>query len=420
MIEQELRAAGLPPLPRLAWAEIDLEALASNVRAIRSLVEPGVAIAAVVKADAYGHGLIEAAAAFVRGGTERLCVATLDEGLALRRAGMTAPVLVLFSIPVDAVARAVAADLELVAADEDAVKALLAAWRAAPDGRSGRDLRLQVEIETGLARAGVEPDRAARLVMEIVNTPGCRVTGLWSHLARSEDAEVSAEQERLLQRAATGLRDASLSVPPLHLAATGGLFAASGGHPAMVRPGLCLYGELPEDFPIDPSARAAADALRPAMTLKARPLRIAHIAAGTPVGYGGRWTAERPSRIATLPLGYGDGWARVYQPGAVALIRGRRVPLVGSVAMDAIIADVTDVPEATSEDEFVLLGAQGTDRITAQELARRRTTITWEVTTGIANRLPRVYHADSGWVSVRTLDEGSRLGAGSADPGAVR
>ena len=171
----------------------------------------------------------------------------------------------------------------------------------------------------------------------------------------------------------------------------------------MVRPGLALYGELPDGLPIEGPARDAAAALRPVLKLAARPLRIAEVAAGAPVGYGGRWTAERPSRIATIPIGYGDGYARTSQPGAEALVRGRRVPVVGSIAMDALAVDVTDVPGISRDDEVVLLGAQGGERIAAAELARRRTTIAWEVLSGMAYRVPRVYHRDARPIGERTL-----------------
>jgi alanine racemase len=167
-----------------------------------------------------------------------------------------------------------------------------------------------------------------------------------------------------------------------------------------------LYGIAPQ-IP-DGAAFAAAGAgvaarLRPAMSLHARPRRVADVPQGSPVGYSGLWTAPRDSRVATLPIGYGDGYVRNYQPGSEALVRGRRVPLVGSVAMDAIEVDVTDVPGVSTDDEFVLLGAQGQERITADDLARRRNTIAWEVVTGITPRLTRVYHAAAGLTGVRTL-----------------
>jgi alanine racemase len=187
------------------------------------------------------------------------------------------------------------------------------------------------------------------------------------------------------------------------MAATGALAAGTGPSLEMVRPGLALYGELPDAFPIDAARAATLAELRPAMTLKARPIRLEWLEAGETVGYGGRWTAAHRSRLATLPIGYGDGWARSYGGASSALVRGQRVPLVGSVAMDAVMADVTARPELTMDDEFVLLGAQGGERITATELARARTTISWEVLASMAYRVARVYHAAAGLSGIRTL-----------------
>ena len=371
---------------------------------MRDLVGPDVAISAVVKADAYGHGIEAAARAFVGAGADRLCVATLDEALHLRRAGIAAPILVLFAIPVEGLADAAAARLELVAAEEGGTRELLERWRrlraTAPPGA---ELPLHLEVETGLARAGIAPERVAGLAGLIAASPGARLAGLWSHLATPDDGDATAAQVAALERATAELRRAGVPVPPRHLAATGGLFAGNVPHYEGCRPGLSLYGLLPDGFPVADAALTVAAALRPAMALKCRPLRMEGLGSDMPVGYGGRWRTERPSRIATLPVGYGDGWSRAYWPGAQALVRGRRVPLVGTVAMDALMVDVTDVPGVGPDDEFVLLGEQRRERITAQELARVRNTIAWEVVTSMAQRLPRVYHARAVLQGVRTL-----------------
>jgi alanine racemase len=401
-IEQRLAEVGLPPLPRLAWIEVDQDALADNVRVVRDLVGPRVAVAAVVKADGYGHGLRVAARSFLAGGADLLCTATLDEALDLRAAGITAPIVVLFRIPASEVVTAVEAGIELVAADGDGLRETLAAWRAAGAGRQGR-MRLHLEVETGLGRAGLPPGALADAARAIRATPGASAASLWSHLARADDAASSTLQAERLDRAATVLRDEGLHVPQRHLAATGGLFAATAPALELVRPGLALYGELPDDLPVADPALEAASRLRPAIALKARPLRVIEVDEETPVGYGGRWLAPRRSRVATLPVGYGDGWTRVAWQGTAALVHGRRVPLVGTVAMDAVAADVTDVPGAGPYDEFVLLGAQGRERITVAELARARNTISWEVLTSMAYRVPRVYHAATGPRGLRTL-----------------
>ena len=196
--------------------------------------------------------------------------------------------------------------------------------------------------------------------------------------------------------ATTALREARVPVPPRHAAASGGIF--TGDEPSLdfVRPGVASYGVLDDGLPIAPDARAAASQLRPAMSLKAHPIAFSRVPEGGTVGYGGTWTATRPSRIAVLPVGYGDGYLRGAQPGAEVLVRGRRLPLVGRVSMDAVTVDVTDLDGLDYTEEFVLLGAQGDEIITAGELARRRNTIAWEVLTSMAHRLARVYHPSAG------------------------
>jgi alanine racemase len=389
----------------MAWLEIDTDALADNLRAVRGLVRPGTSIAAVIKADGYGHGLEVTARTFAAAGADLLCVATLDEALAVRRVGIQTPLLVLFPVPIGVSGVAAAADVQVVATDLDTVRGLVR--ERLPDGRL---LRVHLEIETGLQRGGVPVEAAAEAAAALANAPGIELAGLWSHLASSHSAAFSASQRGLLEDAARRIARSGSELPTLHLDATGGLLYGTGAALEMVRPGLSLYGFAPESraddgsvVPFTPAGDAVAAALRPAMTLKARPLRIADVAAGSPVGYGGLWVAERPSRIATLPVGYADGFVRGYQPGAEALVRGRRVPVVGSVAMDVIHVDVTGVPGIGRDDEFVLLGQQGRDRISAADLARRRNTIPWEVLSDMAHRLPRVYDASAGLRGVRTL-----------------
>ena len=204
--------------------------------------------------------------------------------------------------------------------------------------------------------------------------------------------------------AAANLVAAGLPVPRRHLAASGGLLLPGIPVYDAVRPGLMIYGLPPDEIePVD--LRPPAAELRPVMSLLARPVRVADLPAGHGISYGPTFTTGRPSRIATLPLGYGDGWSRALSNRAVALVRGRRVPIVGNVAMDAVMVDVTDVPGAPVgfHDEFVLLGAQGSERISAADLAQIRTTNSWEVVTSMSRRLPRVYDAAAGPVGIRTL-----------------
>jgi alanine racemase len=408
-IDERLVAAGLPPLPRRAWAEIDEDALAGNVAAVRELIGPGVELSAVIKADAYGHGIVPVGRVFEQAGADRLCVAGIDEATALRAAGINLPILVLFPIPAAEVARAAAQRFEIVASDASTTASTLAAWRqSAPPGTQ---LTVHLEVETGLARGGFKPDAVADATRRITSTPGVRLTGLWSHLARSEDAAATDAQVAEFEAASDAIRDAGLELPSRHISATGGLFAGRAPLYEGVRVGLGLYGLVPDGFPVGESQRAAVAKLRPAMAVKCQPLRVETFPAGTPVSYGGLWTAPRESRIATLPIGYGDGWVRAYSPRACALVRGVKVPLVGSVAMDAVMADVTEVGDVGLDDEVVLIGAQDGSEIVTNELARVRTTIPWEIVTGMAHRLPRVYHAGPVLKGLRTLSGEARIGS---------
>ena len=398
-IETRLASAGLPPLRRTTWLEIDTDALASNLRLVRSLAPPGARLGAVLKANAYGHGLEVAARTFAAAGADLLCVATVDEALNLRTIGLDLPILVIFEVPHDAVGEARAQGVELVAADPGGLPALLSAAAAG----SGNPLRLHLEVETGLVRGGFQPPDTGEAAARIQGAPGVELAGLWTHFASSHDPAATARQRQRFEEGVASVRARGVAVPPRAWAASGGLLADAAGDSQFVRPGLVLYGMPPDGFPVAPRAAAAVAGLRPAMTLKARPLRVAPLAVGEPLGYGGAWRAERPSVVATLPVGYGDGWARAYGGRTQALVRGRRVPLVGSVAMDAVMADVSDVPGVTTQDEFVLLGEQGGERITAADLALVRTTISWEVLASMSARVARVYHASTGLTGLRTL-----------------
>lgn len=410
-IEQRLRDAGLSPLARLAWLEIDLDALGSNLAAVRSAVGPGVRVEPVVKADAYGHGVVPVARALAAAGADGLSVATLDEALELRDAGVRLPVLVLYPIPAawvpDAARRGVAV---AIGAGEGAADVLQTARALERDGAA--ELEVHVEVETGLGRGGVLPDDAASLVDEVLAAPGVRLGGVWTHLAAADDDARTIEQDRRFTSAIAPLADAvAWGADPAvrrHLAASGGVLGDAVPRWDSVRIGLSIYGLVPDAVVPPASTAGAAALLRPAMALHARPVRVLDLPAGHGVSYGPTFTTSRPSRIATLPLGYGDGWRRAFSDRSSALVRGVRVPLVGRVAMDAVMADVTDVPGApvTERDEFVLLGEQDGERITAYDLAAAGGTISYEVVTGMSRRLARVYHRAGSVAETRTLVDG--------------
>jgi len=378
-------------ITHLAWVEVDLAALVHNARVLRRAIPTDTRLGLLVKANAYGHGLEMGARAAIAGGADQLIVAALDEGLALRRAGIDAPILVVYPVAPEAVGDAVEAGLELTVGGLDWTRRTLESWSTQSPGPEGATLHLHVEVDTGMGRGGVAPDALFELIALIDAAPATALAGIWSHLADGSDPEVSGDQARRFEAALALVAGAGRPLPLRHLAATEGIFAGTAPAYDMVRVGLGFYGEL--GLGVGPSTANAALAaeLRPAMTVKARPVRLETVPAGSSVGYGGEWTAARDSRIATLPIGYADGWSRAYWPGAEALVRGRRVPLVGRVSMDSVCADVTDVDGVIPDDEFVLLGAQRGERIAPNDLARLRGSIPNEVFCAFGPRLPRVY-----------------------------
>ena len=363
---------------------------------------PGTACWPVVKADAYGHGAAPVAEALLAAGADGLCVAALDEAIELRQARVDGRILVLYPVPPTRLADAARARLAVAVTTESSADGSV---RAAASLGTGRRLDVHLEIETGLTRDGIRPERAAVVGTRIAGERRLRLAGIWSHLANPEDEQATRRQVERFDAAVDGLRDAGIEVPMRHIAATGGLLTGRAPAYEAVRPGLAVYGVIPAGLPVAPAAWEAAAALRPVMRLVARAVRIEEVPAGTGVSYGAAWVAARPSRIATLPVGYGDGFVRAYGGRAGALVRGRRAPLVGVVAMDAAMVDVTDVPGVGEEDEFVLLGRQGDEEITVSELAQARGTVAWEVLATMARRIPRVYYAAARAVRVRTLEE---------------
>lgn len=377
------------PGRREAWLDIDLAALRHNVATIRSPAGSA-AVAAVVKAEAYGHGL-ERVVEALAGDVDAFCVATLDEALAVRalaaRSQGGARVLMLYPVPPAGAAEAMAAGIELTVMSPADLEAL----RSVPTVAAA-PVRLHLCVESGLGRGGLTPAELLEVAATATADPRFTLAGVWSHLAAPEDVDSARRQVARFEAAVAALAGRGVASPPRHVAASGGLFAGTAEPCDLVRVGLAVYGVLDADLPIPEAARAASEALRPALSLSARPVALSDVPVGEGVGYGSRWRAARPSRVAILPVGYADGYARGSQPGAEALVRGRRVPLIGVISMDALAVDVTEVPGLAMDEPFVLLGRQGDEVITVADLARARNTIAWEVLSSMAPRLARVYH----------------------------
>jgi alanine racemase len=362
-----------------AWIEIDHEAIRHNLSVLRGRA-PESAVIAVVKANAYGHGDVEVARTLVAAGAERLAVATVDEAVRLRGAGIRAPILVLWGIGQAELDAVVTHDLEPMVDDARAVALLAGAADPA------RPLGVHLKLDTGLGRQGADPDLATELATAIVGSPALRLAGTMSHLASPGEDEAYTEAQLLrFARALDGMRSAGIDPGLVHVAATGAILA--GGHELQgaVRPGLGLFGLAPA------WATAVRAELRPALALKARALRLFDLAAGEGIGYGLRFRATRDTRIATLGIGYGDGWPRVHANNGAVLVHGQRAPIVGAISMDGLMVDVGGIAGVTYADEFVLIGEQEGARITADEVAAERRTINYEVTTALRGRLPRLH-----------------------------
>ena len=290
-------------MPRLAWAEIDLDALAGNLAALRGIVDPGTPVHPVVKADAYGHGLVPVARALAGAGADGLCVATLDEALELRDAGVELPILVLYPIPPALAPVAAKARIAVTAGDPALLDALLAAVRS---DRSAAPLDIQLEVETGLGRGGFLPEALAAAAAAIIGAHGARLASAWTHFQAPADERRTRAQVAAFERAILTLKAGGVPIPPLHIAATGGLLLEHVVSLDGVRPGLAVYGLPPDEFlAFGEAVLKGGAALRPVLSLHARPVRVADLPAGWGISYGPSFTTSRPSRIATLPIGQG-------------------------------------------------------------------------------------------------------------------
>lgn len=359
---------------RPTWAEVDLSALVGNLRRLRAKMPLGTKVMFVVKANAYGHGApLCARAAQEARAADWLGVSSVEEGLALREAGLKLPILVLGSLyPFESVLAAVAHDLTPV------VASLESARRVAEVAlRLRRNINIHVKVDTGMGRIGVRPEAAPALVRQLADLRAVRVQGIYTHLACGEDdAAFTAAQLKAFRRVVGVLSREGLRPPLVHAANSAGALRHPSSRFDMVRPGLAAYGLYPGFDPV--------------LTLKSKIVFLKTVAKGTTVSYGATWRAKRAARVATLPIGYGDGYSRALSNRAEVLIGGRRCPVVGRVTMDQTMVDVTDAPRARVGDDAVLIGAQGRERIEAGELSRLCGTIPYETATAISSRVPRV------------------------------
>jgi alanine racemase len=373
-------------------AEIDLGAVAANARAVRTVVGPAARVLGVVKADAYGHGAVPVARALeASGACAGLAVSLVEEGLELRRGGVVGPILVMGSVYTQAHLDVLVHELTPVISGLEDIARFEAAAR-----QRGERAKVHVKIDTGMARLGVRPDALTELAAALAQAPHVDAVGVMTHLACADVPGAAGHDATLAQldRFDAALVElAALGLQPsiIHAANSAGALRFARARYGAVRPGLLLYGGSDERERLG---------LCPAMRLSSAIVQLRTLEPGDCVSYGGLWRAPVRSRIATVPIGYADGYPRRVQLGArpaSVLIRGRRCPVVGAVCMDMIMVDVTalgdgaQAPPVQIGDEVVLLGGQGSECITAGELAELAGLIEYEITCGVSKRVPRVY-----------------------------
>ncbi len=368
------------PSHHRSWIEVDLDAVSENVRRFLRLAGEGGALMPAVKADAYGHGAVAVARETLRAGASRLAVASCQEGEELRAAGIGAPVLILGASLPEEVPRAVQHELGLGIHD------LEIARLASLEGmRQSRRAVLHLKIDTGMGRLGILPENAVDAAREIAGLPNVTLEGVYMHFADATDEAYSREQLRRFRTAADALHDAGVRPPLLHAANSAGAILHPDARFDLIRPGAGVYGYH------NPGWLRERCPLVPALSWRCAIVQLKDYPPGSHLGYNRTFTTRRPTRVAVLPVGYADGYLREFSNRADVLVAGRRAPVVGLISMDYAMADVTGIPDIHKGSVVTLLGADGEERITAEELASRADTIPYFITTGLGRRPGRCY-----------------------------
>ena len=399
-----LSSENFPPRP--AWTEIDLSKLRRNLQLIRGDLPKNVQLMAVVKDEAYGHGALDVARVAVEEGAWGFGLSTLEEAMTLRDAGIAAPLLLLGERQEAELEWCVAHDLTVCVNETHNVRAL-----AKIAAKFGKKIPVHVKIHTGMSRYGVRWDEALPLIEKIVTEKSLSLEGVMTHFSQSDETEKSFAnlQFARFNEVLRALEQRKISVKLRHTCNSGGFLDLPHTHLDMVRVGILLYGVFPS------LVCRKISGIEPVMSVKAKIAAIQKLKPGEVVGYGMRYTATSERRIAILPIGYGDGFPRVRNEGC-ALIHGRRAPLLGGIAMDALMVDITDIPQAQMWDEAVIMGRQGGEEISVRDIAKLKNSVTYDVLTSWRLRLRRksVNHTKQDETRI------SRIDTNSAKPESIR
>jgi len=359
------------------YAEISLSAVKHNIGEIRKLLAPGVRYMAVVKANAYGHGAVAISRAAVEAGADFLSVANLKEALEIREAGVVSPILILTESPTSVMDEIVQYDLRQTIYSFSEARAL-----SEEAQKRNKSVRVHVKVDTGMGRVGVPPSEAVAFIKKVSSLPGIELEGVFTHFAMAEDPQdnFTVDQFQKFKQVISKVRN----VPIKHSANSAAVLYHAETHLDMVRVGLMMYGLYPLG-----SSRSLIN-LNPALSFKSRVTYLKKIPAGAPVSYGCTYTASSATTIATIPVGYADGFSRRLSNRGQVIIRGKRYPVAGRVTMDLTMVNVGDARVEVG-DEVVLIGEQNGQAISADEMAGLEDTISYEVVCGIGKRVPRIY-----------------------------
>ena len=366
------------------YATVNLAALAHNLSCIKRYLSPDCEVMAIVKANAYGHGAEDTARALARQGVGRFAVSSLDEGIALRQAGISASVVVLGALFEEQVSDLVAHQLTPVVSGGHILPSLAKAARSHP-----APYPIHLKVETGMGRLGFSPEELLSLLDNPLLRSPLQVEGMMTHLADADgkDSTFTERQLGAFRNMVEQIRQRGFTIPLVHTANSAAIVRFPDAHFSLVRPGIMLYGyhTLPATVP--------PPDLKPVLSLHTTIVQLRNIPQGGTVSYNGTFVATRPTRIAVLPIGYADGYSRQLSHRGSVLIRGRRAPIIGLVCMDMIMVDVTDITQLQVGETVTLIGQQGGESIWADEVAGWIDTIPYEVLCGIGSRVPRLYEA---------------------------
>jgi len=366
----------------VTWAEIDLDAIETNMRAVRSHVGERVEVFAVLKANAYGHGAAPVGRAALKAGATRIAVHRAVEGIELRKAGIDAPILIMGYTPTAAAEQVAHWRLTPSAITPEFVRAL--SDRSLAEGLVSP---VHIKVDTGMSRYGLFPVEVVEFARAVQRLPGVRLEGVFTHFATADETDLSHTRQQLgvFNDVLAGLREAGIEIPLVHAANSAATLRLPEAHFDAVRPGIALYGmQISEEW-------ASPIPLTPALSLKSRVSRVRELPPGAGVSYGRTFITDKPTLAALVPVGYGDGYHRVLSNRGCVLVRGARAPILGRVCMDQFVVDVSAIPGVQQDDEVVLVGRQGEACIRAEEVALLAGTLNYEVTTSLLPRVTRVY-----------------------------